>query len=167
MEDEFGNSRIVSVLGLSFFVLGIAFGPMLFGPLSEFYGRRPIYLIAWAVFVLFLFPGAFGTNIETIIVSRFFGGFSGSAFLAVSGGTVGDLFQRHELQAPMVLFSLAPFLGPTAGPLIAGFINYNVHWRWTYYIYLIWTGVLFFAVIFFVPETYRMYLEIFLSFQLV
>ncbi|KAM3451838.1 hypothetical protein MY3296_004985 [Beauveria thailandica] len=154
MEKEFGNSRIVSVLGLSLFVLGIAFGPMLFGPLSEFYGRRPIYLVAWSVFVLFLFPGAFGTNIQTILVSRFFGGFSGSAFLAVSGGTVGDLFQRHELQGPMVLFSLAPFLGPTAGPLIGGFINYNVHWRWTYYVFLIWTGVLLFAI-FLVPETFH------------
>ncbi|OAQ98834.1 hypothetical protein LLEC1_05740 [Akanthomyces lecanii] len=155
MEAEFGNSRIVSVLGLSLFVLGIAFGPMLFGPLSEFYGRRPIYLVAWVVFVLFLFPGAFGTNIQTILVARFFGGFSGSAFLAVSGGAVGDLFQRHELQAPMVLFSLAPFLGPTAGPLIGGFINYNVDWRWTYYVFLVWTGVLLVAVVFFVPETYH------------
>ncbi|XWW98735.1 hypothetical protein V2A60_006737 [Cordyceps javanica] len=155
MEHEFGNSRIISVLGLSLFVLGIAFGPMLFGPLSEFYGRRPIYLVAWSVFVLFLFPGAFAGNIQSILVARFFGGFSGSAFLAVSGGTVGDLFQRHELQAPMVLFSLAPFLGPTAGPLIGGFINYNAHWRWTYYVFLIWTGVMLFAVVFFVPETFH------------
>lgn len=155
MEAEFGNSRIVSVLGLSLFVLGISLGPMLFGPLSEFCGRRPIYLVAWTVFFAFIFPGAFGNNIETVLVSRFFGGFSGSAFLTVSGGTVGDLFQRHELQAPMVLFSISPFLGPSSGPLIGGFINYNASWRWTYYVFLIWTGVLLLAVVFFVPETYR------------
>lgn len=157
MEEEFGNSRIVSVLGLSTFVLGISLGPMFLGPLSEFYGRRPIYLISWFVFLIWLIPEAVATNITTVIVTRFFDGFAGSAFLAVSGGTVGDLFQRHELQAPMAVFTLAPFLGPTFGPLIGGFINYHINWRWTYYVLLIWGFCLWLALIFLVPETYRTY----------
>jgi multidrug resistance protein len=157
MENEFGNSRIISVLGLSTFVLGIAFGPMVFGPMSEFYGRRPIYLIAWTTFFLFIFPEAFGKNIETIVVCRFFGGFAGSTFLAVSGGTVGDLFQKQELQAPMAMFALAPFLGPTTGPVAGGFINYHVDWRWTYYAFLIWSFLLLLGIVFLVPETYRKY----------
>ena len=157
MENEFGNSRIISILGLSTFVLGIAFGPMVFGPMSEFYGRRPIYLVAWTTFFLFIFPEAFGRNIQTIIVCRFFGGFAGSTFLAVSGGTVGDLFQKHELQAPMAMFALAPFLGPTTGPVAGGFISYHVDWRWTYYAFLIWSFFLLLAIVFLVPETYRKY----------
>jgi len=44
-------------------------------------------------------------------VSRFLDGFSGSAFLSVSGGTIGDLFLPHELSAPMMLFTASPFLG--------------------------------------------------------
>lgn len=155
MEKEFGNSRIVSVVGLSTFVLGIAFGPMLLGPMSEFYGRRPIYLVSWLMFVIWIIPEAVGTNIATIIVARFFDGFAGSAFLAVAGGTVGDLFQKHELQAPMALFAVAPFMGPTMGPLVGGFINYNIDWRWTYYVLLIWSFVMWIAIIILVPETYR------------
>lgn len=155
MEAEFGNSRIVSILGLSMFVLGIAFGPMLFSPLSEFYGRRPVYLVAWTMYVVWIIPQAVAQNIATMIVGRFLDGFSGSTFLAVSGGTVGDLFTRNELQAPMAIFTVAPFIGPCAGPVIGGFINYNVDWRWTYYVLVIWSVALLLAIIFLVPETYR------------
>lgn len=54
-----------------------------------------------------------------MIVSRFFNGLAGSAFLSVAGGTVGDLFDRHELSAPMMLYTASPFVGPELGPLYA------------------------------------------------
>ncbi|WYZ37772.1 hypothetical protein EsH8_II_001278 [Colletotrichum jinshuiense] len=155
MDAEFGNSRIVGTLGLSFFVLGISLGPMFLSPLSEFYGRRPIYLVSWSMYIIWLIPSAVAKNIATMIVARFLDGLSGSAFLAVSGGTVSDLFARHELQAPMLMYSMAPFIGPCIGPLIGGFINYNVNWRWTYYVMIIWAFALLVAIVVFVPETYH------------
>ncbi|KAM4062962.1 major facilitator superfamily protein [Hirsutella rhossiliensis] len=155
MEAEFHNSRIVSVLGLSTFVLGISFGPMFLSPLSEFYGRRPIYLVAWTTYLVWLIPQAVTKHVAVLLVFRFMDGFAGSAFLAVSGGTVGDLFAKDELHAPMAFFSMSPFIGPSLGPLVGGFINYNVDWRWTYYVLIIWTFALWVAIIFFVPETYH------------
>ncbi|KAI0386742.1 major facilitator superfamily domain-containing protein [Hypomontagnella monticulosa] len=155
MEAEFGNSRLVSVSGLSLFVLGIACGPLLFSPLSEFYGRRPIYLVAWTIYTIWIVPQAVAKNIATILVARFLDGFSGSTFLAVSGGTVGDLFSKRELRYPMAIFSVSPFLGPCVGPLIGGFINYHLEWRWTYYILLIWAFALLVAIVVLVPETYH------------
>lgn len=154
MDAEFGNSRIVATLGLSFFVLGIALGPF-WSPLAEFYGRRPIYLVSFAAFLVWLIPSAVAQNIQTMIVARFLQGLAGSAFLSVSGGTVSDMFARNQMQAPMAVFTLAPFAGPSMGPLIGGFINSNVSWRWTYYVLLIWAGCLLATIFFFVPETYR------------
>lgn len=155
MEAEFGNSRIVSTLGLSMFVLGISLGPMLLSPLSEFYGRRPIYLVSWTMYIIWIIPQADAKNIPTVIVGRFFDGLSGSAFLAVSAGTVGDLFNRDELQGPMLMFSLAPFVGPAIGPVMGGFINYFTDWRWTYYVLLIWAFVIWLCIVLLVPETHR------------
>lgn len=154
MDAEFGNSRIVATLGLSFFVLGIALGPF-WSPLAEFYGRRPIYLASFAFFLIWLVPSAVARNIQTMIVARFFQGLAGSAFLSVSGGTVSDMFARNQMQAAMAVFTLAPFAGPSVGPLIGGFINSNVSWRWTHYVLLIWAGVLLVTIYLFVPETYR------------
>ncbi|KAK7747526.1 hypothetical protein SLS53_001781 [Cytospora paraplurivora] len=154
MGAEFHSSRIVMALGLSMFVLGIAMGPM-WSPLSEFYGRRPIYLASFAAFTIWIVPCAVARNLETVIISRFFQGFSGSAFLSVSGGTVGDLFRPEQMMNPMTLFAAAPFLGPGCGPVIGGFINSNVTWRWTYYVLIIWAFCMCVAIFFLVPETYH------------
>ncbi|GKZ38060.1 hypothetical protein AbraIFM66950_009975 [Aspergillus brasiliensis] len=94
-------------------------------------------------------------NIQTLIICRFLNGIAGSAFLSVAGGTVGDLFARHELSAPMMLYTSSPFIGPEVGPLVGGFINQFTTWRWTFYVLLIWTGVLLVLIGFFVPETYH------------
>ncbi|KAK5661949.1 hypothetical protein OQA88_10059 [Cercophora sp. LCS_1] len=154
MNEEFGSSRLVATIGLSTFVLGIALGPF-WSPLAEFYGRRPIYLAAFTVFMIFLIPSAVAQNIQTMIVVRFFQGLAGSAFLSVSGGTVGDLFARDEMQAPMAIFTTAPFLGPSTGPLIGGLTNSFVSWRWTHYIILIESVVVIASLYFLVPETYH------------
>ncbi|KIW99043.1 uncharacterized protein Z519_00706 [Cladophialophora bantiana CBS 173.52] len=154
MDAEFGNSRIVATLGLALFVFGLGLSPMLLGPLSEFYGRRPIYILGYIFFTIWLFPCAFAQNIQTMLIARFLDGFSGSAFLSVAGGTVGDMFNRDQLQAPMMIYTASPFIGPGLGPVIGGFINYNTSWRWSYYVLLIWSGVMVIAITLIVPETY-------------
>ena len=93
-------------------LLRLGIGPMLLGPLSEFYGRRPIYIIAYIFFTTWLIPCAVAKNIQTMLAARFFDGLAGSAFLSVAGGTVGDMFNHDQLQAPMMIYSAAPFLGP-------------------------------------------------------
>lgn len=52
--EEFDISRVVATLGLSLFVIGLGIGPMVLGPLSEFYGRRPIYIASFTFFLIWL-----------------------------------------------------------------------------------------------------------------
>ncbi|KAJ9640353.1 hypothetical protein H2199_005892 [Coniosporium tulheliwenetii] len=94
-------------------------------------------------------------NMATMLVSRFVDGLAGSAFLSVAGGTVGDLFAKHELSAPMMFYTASPFIGPEVGPLIGGFINQYTNWRWSFYVLLIWAGVQLGLIVFLVPETYH------------
>lgn len=117
MNSEFDVASLIAILGLSTFVLGLGLGPLLTSPLSEWYGRRPIYIVAWSFFVIWNVVTAVSQNIQTVIVSRFFTGFAGGTFLSVSGGTVSDVFLRSQIQLPMTLVSSAPFIGPCLGPL--------------------------------------------------
>ncbi|KAF2679817.1 MFS general substrate transporter [Lentithecium fluviatile CBS 122367] len=152
---EFHSSRLVCTLGLSLFVAGLGTGPMILSPLSEFYGRRPIYICSFSFFLIFMIPCAVARNIQTMLVARFLDGLAGSAFLSVAGGTVGDMFAKHELSAPMMIYTASPFVGPEVGPLLGGFIVQNTTWRWCFYVLTIWSALQLALIVFFVPETYH------------
>jgi multidrug resistance protein len=154
METEFGVSRLAVTVGLSTFVCGLGLGPMFLGPLSEFYGRRPIYLCAFGMYFVWLIPCALADNLATMLVARFIDGLAGSAFLSVAGGTVGDTFPKDKLSMPMCVYSAAPFCGPLLGPVVGGFIASYKSWRWCFYVLMMWAGVNWLLLFFFVPETY-------------
>jgi MFS family permease len=126
-------------------------------------------MLSMIFFLLFLIPCAAAQNIQTMLVGRFFNGLAGSAFLSVAAGTVADLFVPSEIQNPMTLYTIAPFIGPALGPVIGGFINSFASWlvlalpqltilikfrRWSFYVLLIWTSVLLVCFIF-TPETHE------------
>jgi MFS family permease len=94
-----------------------------------------------ALIIVWQIPTAVAQNIATIIVTRFLAGFSGAAFLSVSGGSITDMWIKEQVSWPMVIYTLGPFLGPTIGPLVGGFINQHVTWRWTFYVIIIWAGL--------------------------
>jgi MFS family permease len=79
-------------------------------------------------YIIFLIPSAAAQNIQTMLVGRFLDGLAGSAFLTVAAGTVYDLFIPAQIQAPMMLFTVTPFLGPVLGPVVGGFINQFSTW---------------------------------------
>lgn len=110
-------------MGLSLFVIGLGVGPMVLAPLSEFYGRRPIYIVSFFIYLLFIIPCAVAHNIQTMIVARFLGGVAGSAFLSVAGGTVGDMFEKQDLSFPMMIYTGSPFIGPAIVRSIFGLLN--------------------------------------------
>ncbi|KAI5807347.1 major facilitator superfamily domain-containing protein [Peziza echinospora] len=150
-----GTPREEAIAGLSTFLAGLATGPMLLAPLSEFYGRRPIFIYSFLFFIIFLIPCAEAHNMATLLIGRFLNGFAGSAFMSVSGGAIGDMWFGSELGAPMMIFTAAPFVGPELGPLIGGFINQNLDWRWTFYVLIIWAAVMLVLILAFSPETYH------------
>lgn len=80
---KFGVSEEVMVLGTSLFVMGFSFGPLLFGLLSELYGRKMPLFARFFIFVIFQIPVAVAQNLQTIFVCRLFGGFFASAPLEI------------------------------------------------------------------------------------
>ncbi|KAL4256932.1 MFS transporter superfamily protein [Pleurotus pulmonarius] len=154
VENEFNVSHTVSILAISLFVEGLGIGPLFVGPLSEVYGRNPIYRASFGLVFAFSWGVAFAPNITAYLIFRFLTGLSGAAFLSVAGGTVSDLFPHNKVANPMAVYTLSPFIGPVLGPLIGGFVNQNLYWRWTYRIILVWVFFQCLAIFLFVPETY-------------
>lgn len=152
--ETFHVSHEVTILGVSLYVSGLGIGPLLVGPLSEVYGRNIIYRLSYIFFFILSFPVAFAPNIAVFLVFRLLTGLCGAAFLSVAGGSVSDMFTNATVANPMAVYTMSPFIGPVAGPLIAGFVNQNAYWRWTYWVLLCWIFAETVMLFLLVPETY-------------
>jgi multidrug resistance protein len=150
----FDISIEVATLGVSLFVLGFAVGPLLWAPLSEMYGRQLVFAISYGGFTAFNAASAGSQNIQTLLVLRFFAGAFGSSPLTNAGGQIADIFNASERGLAMGLFALAPFLGPTIGPIAGGFLAESEGWRWVMGMMAIFSGVMWILGVIFVPETY-------------
>ncbi|KIR67448.1 multiple drug resistance protein, partial [Cryptococcus bacillisporus CA1873] len=154
MMEDLGSSRELLIAGMSLFVLGFAFGPLLWAPLSELYGRRWMYIISYALLTLWSGAAAGAPNVGSLLVFRFFGGFFGSSPLANAGGTISDVLNANQRGLGMALFAAAPFLGPALGPITGGFLGLTSGWRWVEGFLTILSGVLLIVGILFAGETY-------------
>jgi len=112
---HFQISRTVAILGLTFYTLGLSFGPIFTAPLSEGHGRKIVYLISSPIFMLFTLGTGLSKSFASVCVCRFFAGFFGSPALAVGAGTNVDLFLPHQRAMTTGLFLMAPFAGPALG----------------------------------------------------
>ncbi|WOO76704.1 putative MFS-type transporter8 [Vanrija pseudolonga] len=152
-ERHFHVSAEVMALTVTLPVCGFGIGPLLWSPLSELLGRRPLWIAPWFVYILFNIPCALAPNIGCLLVSRFLCGFFGSAPLTLAGGTIADLWNPEERGFAIAIFAAAPYTGPVLGPLIGGFIGKYAGWRWLYWVNMIAAGVVFIFICI-LPETF-------------
>lgn len=126
---EFKVSDEVTTLLLSIFVLGLAIGPLILAPLSERFGRRPVYAVGWSVLFIFQLPAALAPNIGTLIVVRFIAGLGGSCTLANAGGTISDLWSRNTNGYPMAMYGVSRISGVPFALVVTGYIDFKFGWR--------------------------------------
>jgi MFS transporter, DHA1 family, multidrug resistance protein len=156
MSKEFNVSEIVMLLGVSLYVTGFALGPLLFGPLSERFGRKIPLFGAYALFVIFQIPVALGRNLPTIFIFRFLAGAFGSSPVVINSAAFADYWAPSDRGKATAIYSLTIYVGPTLGPIVGSFtVNSHLGWPWTAWFTMIigaTSGILAYA---FVPETYR------------
>ncbi|KAL8836669.1 MAG: hypothetical protein Q9176_006183 [Flavoplaca citrina] len=152
----FSFSTEVGVLGLSLYVLGFATGPILWAPLSELRGRRMPLVVAMFGFSIFSIATATAKDLQTVMLTRFFGGVFGSCPLAVVAAVFSDMFDNKTRGLAITVFSMTVFSGPLLAPFIGGFIimNPSLGWRWTEYLVAIMGFLAFGLDLLFLEETY-------------
>ncbi|KAI0755190.1 MFS general substrate transporter [Daedaleopsis nitida] len=153
--EHFSLSTEVAILTISLFVAGYCVGPLIWGPLSEQIGRKPVFIISFFVYTVFQAAAALSPNTASILVFRFIGGTFAAAPLANSGAVISDIWDASTRGKALAIFTLAPFAGPSLGPTVSGFMTVaGVSWRWVFWVQTIFAGVCLILIIFTLPETY-------------
>ncbi|RXW18072.1 hypothetical protein EST38_g7778 [Candolleomyces aberdarensis] len=155
LKNEFNLSHEVGVLPISLFVAGFCVGPLIWGPLSEQYGRRPIFILSFFAYTLFQVGDALSRNTASLLIFRLLGGTFAACPLSNSGAVIGDIWDANTRGKALAFFTLAPFAGPAIGPTISGYLQVSgVSWRWIFWLLAIFAGVCFLLILFTLPETY-------------
>jgi DHA1 family multidrug resistance protein-like MFS transporter len=153
---EFHVGRVVATLGISLYVLGFATGPVVWAPLSELFGRRPVLLMSGLGFICFTFAVATAKDIQTVMICRGFTGILGAAPLVVVPAAFADLFDNKTRGKAITIFSMMVFAMPLLAPVIGAFVvNSYLGWRWTQYLVGILGSFATLLVLFFFEETHH------------
>jgi len=118
LAEEFGITEVTATYQTTIAIGTSAIGPLIFVPIANVYGRRPVYL-----FTLFIgFASAIGSAVAksygTLILARAFNG-SGAATAAVLGaGTSSDMFFMHQRGKVMGLYTLMSTNGAHLAPIV-------------------------------------------------
>ncbi|OAA63486.1 cycloheximide resistance protein [Niveomyces insectorum RCEF 264] len=136
------------------YLLGYTFGPMAIAPLSEMYGRSPLYKVCIVLFVIFNVACAVSPNLAALVIFRFLAGVGGSCPVTLGTGSIADMIPHEKRAGAMAVYVIGVILGPAVGPICGGFLAPAAGWRWTFWLMAIAGGVVAIAVLPTLPETY-------------
>ncbi|KJF19785.1 MULTISPECIES: multidrug effflux MFS transporter [Rhodococcus] len=153
MSVEFDTSASAVQLTLTTFLVGLALGQLVFGPLSDRYGRRPLLLIGTAACAVFSAGAALAPSIELLAAARFVQGFAGAAGIVLGRAVISD---RARGAAAAKLFSLLVVINavaPVIAPLLGGVVVTNFGWRGVFWVLTVLSALMFVCVLALVSET--------------
>ncbi|KAK2598106.1 hypothetical protein QQS21_005737 [Conoideocrella luteorostrata] len=154
--NELGHqSQEQIVLPISVFLLGYVFGPVIWAPLSEQFGRKFLTMSTFAAFSLFTMACALAPAWSHFLGFRLCCGVFASAPIAVAAGILADVYGDARARGKAYsAFLVTTVFGPIFGPIVSGFASPTIGWRWAFWIALIYAAVTFIMLLF-LPETYH------------
>lgn len=123
LQKTFDVSSGVVQLTLTIYLAGLALCQLLYGPLSDRYGRRPMLLAGMALFVVSSVACALSTSMEMLIIARGFQAIGGASGMILSRAIVRDLFSRERSASVIGYITMAWVLAPMIAPLIGGTLD--------------------------------------------
>ncbi|MGG7100983.1 multidrug effflux MFS transporter [Rhodococcus sp. 24CO] len=126
---EFGTSETMVQLTLTGTLLGLAFGQLLIGPLSDIYGRRRPLLVGTVIHVAASLACFFAPSIEVLTTLRTLQGFGAAATGVIAMAIVRDLFTGHDAAVVLSRLMLVMGVAPILAPSIGGALMSVTQWR--------------------------------------
>lgn len=132
MVESFGATESDGQLTLSTFMIGMALGQLIFGPLSDFYGRLPVVKAGTVVFLLTSIACALSSTIEMMWITRTFQGLAAASGLVIARAIVSDRYHANEAAKVMSALAAAMAIVPLIAPNIGAWVLLVTDWRGTF-----------------------------------
>lgn len=150
------NASAEAINGTVSAFMGVfAIAPIAWGIFSDRYGRKPGYVLLLGVFVVAsILLASLPPRLATLYVFRVLQSVGASAVMSIGAATMADIIEPRLRATYIAYFMLGPQLGPILGPILS-LVASDGDWRWVFGVLAIAGGVIYFAIIVWLPETNR------------
>lgn len=153
VQNAFNTTESLTQLSIASFFIAFSFGQLVYGPLSDAFGRKkPLYIGT----LLYVFASIACVSVDSIyafIFFRFIQALGGCSGVVIARAIINDKFDVKEgaavLAIMMMVGALAPMLAPTLGGVVLEYLS----WKFIFWLLFIFGFILFFMIIIFLPET--------------
>jgi MFS transporter, DHA1 family, multidrug resistance protein len=128
LADDLGVDTAEVKLTMTVFLIAFALSQLVYGSVSDRFGRRPVLLTGMVIYVVATLICAVAPNIEILILGRFLQGVGACAGTAIARAVVRDRFERREATRALAIIAMAMAVSPALGPIIGG--NLQVYFGW-------------------------------------
>jgi DHA1 family bicyclomycin/chloramphenicol resistance-like MFS transporter len=156
MVEFFGTDAASVQMTISIYMASFAVGQLIYGPLSDRFGRRPVLLIGLTIFVLttamIIVAPSIVRSVDLVIVGRGLQALGACSGPVVARAIMRDLYSREETAKVMAYIALAMGLAPAFAPVLGGYLEEWFDWRASFGVVLAF-AVLVFLMALKMPET--------------
>ncbi|KAJ5408052.1 hypothetical protein N7509_001935 [Penicillium cosmopolitanum] len=142
-------------LTLTSYMIFQGISPMFIGDFADKAGRRPAYIVCFAIYIAANIGLALQNKYAALFVLRCLQSAGSSTTIALSSGVVSDVATASERGSYMGFVTAGSLLGPSIGPVIGGLLSQYLGWRAIFWFLVIFSGAFMIPFLVFFPETAR------------
>lgn len=151
--DAFRSDIHTIEISIAVYTLGTAVGQLIYGPLSDRFGRRPVILASLGLYFITVLGGALAPNMAVLIGLRFIQGVTTHAGRIIAPAIARDLFEREQAGRLLSYVMFVGGLGPVFAPVFGGFLTEIFGWQAGFILMAVVCAVAALAIFFLLQET--------------
>ena len=134
LTDFFGSTPQLLKLTISLNLVIYGFAQLIYGPISDRFGRRPVFLWSITLYSLASIACAFAQSIDQLLIARVLQGFFAAAEAVICLAVFKDLFSERQQAKAFAIYGMSIALAPAVAPIIGGYIHVYLGWEFNFYL---------------------------------
>jgi len=155
ISEHLSISSAEALLSVTMYMIFQGLSPSIWAPLSDTYGRRPILVCTFLVFLIANLGLSFANTYWLLLVLRMLQACGASSAIAIGAGCISDVSEQKERGSYMGFFQFGTLLGPSIGPVVGGFMAQAWDWHAVFFFLSAFGGVYMFFLFLMLPESLR------------